>query len=80
MSQISRKVRAPRADPRGRALKPYVPGRPAATTKLIRLDEADLKLIERAAKSREPPPSSSWYIVQAALARARADLRLPAAS
>jgi uncharacterized protein (DUF1778 family) len=40
-----------------------------ATPKLIRLDASDLKLIERAAKAANT--SSSYFIVQAAVAKAR---------
>ncbi len=57
--------------------KPALVGR-EGTTKLIRLNEDQLKLIERAARSHNT--SSSWYISQAAIAKARADLRLPPAT
>jgi uncharacterized protein (DUF1778 family) len=46
-----------------------------AKQKLIRLDAAELRLIERAASSHTPRVSSSWYIVQAAVERAQRDLR-----
>lgn len=46
-----------------------------AKTKLIRLDAAELRLIERAASSRSPRISSSWYIVQAAVERAHRELK-----
>lgn len=49
-----------------------------AKLKLIRYNPADLALIERAAKSLTPTPTSSYYIVQASLAQARRDLGIPA--
>jgi uncharacterized protein (DUF1778 family) len=49
-----------------------------ARKKLLYIDAADLRLIERAAKSLTPPPSSSYFMVQAAVERARTVLNLPA--
>jgi len=60
------KARAPRQ------LKPQRKwGTGEAPAKLIRLEPADLKLIERAARSIKPPLSASYFIVQAAVARAK---------
>jgi hypothetical protein len=70
MSAISHETPALRANPEGRLLKPVV--KQPTKTKLIRLTDAQLKLIERAAKSLDPRPSSSYFIVQAALERATA--------
>jgi uncharacterized protein (DUF1778 family) len=44
-----------------------------AKPKLIRLSDAQLRLIERAASAKSI--SSSWYIVQAAVERAQRELR-----
>jgi len=56
---------------RVRQHKPQSPVGTNAKNKMIRLDAAQLKLIERAARSLNPPPSSSYFIVQAAIARAQ---------
>ena len=72
MSAISPEPRSLRANPEGRTLKPVT--KEPTVAKLVRLTESQLKRIERAAKTRSPRPSSSWYIVQAALDRAEADL------
>jgi hypothetical protein len=71
MAVISRKVRA---NPEGRVLKPHVFGKPPAKTKLIRLDDRDLRLIERATRKLDPRPTSSYFIVSAAIERAKAVL------
>jgi hypothetical protein len=66
----------PISAPKKRLQKPkYAKGE--AKLKLLRFDPPDLALIERAAKSLNPPPTSSYYIVRAAVERARYDLRLP---
>lgn len=62
------KARTQRRSSRGSG-KPRIQG-VWAKTKLLRIDEADLKMIERAARSLDPPPSSSYFILQAAIARA----------
>ncbi len=55
-----------------RQLKPQRKwGTGEAPAKLIRLEAADLKLIERAARSLTPPVSSSYFIVKAAVRRAK---------
>jgi hypothetical protein len=45
-----------------------------AKTKLIYFNPSDLELVECAARSLDPPPTSSYFIVQAALDRARSVL------
>jgi hypothetical protein len=45
-----------------------------AKPKLIRLDPSDLRLIERAARKLDPRLGSSYFIVSAAVERAKAVL------
>jgi hypothetical protein len=67
----------PISAPKKRLQKPkYAKGE--AKLKLLRFDPPDLALIERAAKSLKPPPTSSYYIVQASVAQAKRDLGIPA--
>ncbi len=70
MSAISPRQRSPRKSSLIPAAKPPVKG--GATEKLIRLAPSELRKIERAAATSEPPMSASWFIVQAAVARAEA--------
>lgn len=60
-----------------RLQKPRIEGQDARQ-KLVYIDDRDLKLIERAAKSLDPPPTSSYFIMLAAVKEARAVLNLPA--
>lgn len=73
MSAISSDSRSLRANPAGRLLKPVTKAQ--TITKLVRLTRAELTQIERATKSLSPRPSSSWFIVQAALEKAASILK-----
>ena len=61
------------SSPSPKASENYLRAPSGAKTKLVRLGSSQLKLIERAAKKRNT--SSSWYVVQAALRAATADLK-----
>jgi hypothetical protein len=60
-----------------RLQKPRIDGQ-EARQKLVYFDDRVLKLVERAARSLDPAPTSSYFIALAAEEKARAVLNIPA--